>query len=170
MHPPHLSKKEEQEEEEVAEYVEMRQDKMRRSEAGGEEFKLAPFFKINVLRMLMTGRTKEHVDLCEASRDTTNAAKSYEGILCEAKTTRGGASWIVQQRRRCNREAIPWTLELSEAGVGTTTSAEDTIKKVCCWLQRQISAQRQKQIRMLQLRLAEPFLKGVPLPATKNEK
>ena len=42
-------------EEELAEHVEMWQDKMRRLEAHGEECKLAPAFKINALRMLMAG-------------------------------------------------------------------------------------------------------------------
>ena len=46
-------------EEELAEYVEMWQDKMRRLEAHGDEYKLAPVFKTNALRMLMTGKAKE---------------------------------------------------------------------------------------------------------------
>ena len=52
-----------QKQEELAEHVEMRQDKMRRLEAHGEEFKLAPLFKISALRMLMTGKAKEYFDL-----------------------------------------------------------------------------------------------------------
>ncbi len=43
-------------EEELAEHVEMWQDKMRRLAAHGEECKLAPVFKINALRVLMIGR------------------------------------------------------------------------------------------------------------------
>ncbi len=43
-------------EEELAEHVEMWQDKTRRLEAHGEEYKLAPAFKINTLCMLMTKR------------------------------------------------------------------------------------------------------------------
>ncbi len=46
-------------EEEFAERVEMWQDKMRRLEAHGDEYKLAPVFKINALRMLMTGKAKD---------------------------------------------------------------------------------------------------------------
>ncbi len=42
-------------EEELAEHVEMWQDKMRRLEAHGDVYKLAPEFKIDSLRMLMTG-------------------------------------------------------------------------------------------------------------------
>ncbi len=45
-------------EEGVADHVEMWQDKMRRLEAHGEEFKLAPSCKSNALRMLMTGKAK----------------------------------------------------------------------------------------------------------------
>ncbi len=44
-------------EEDLAEHVEMWQDKMRRLEAHGEEFKLAPVFKINALRTLMIGKS-----------------------------------------------------------------------------------------------------------------
>ncbi len=43
-------------EEELAEYAEMWQDNMRRLEVHGEEFKFAPLFKINALRMLETGQ------------------------------------------------------------------------------------------------------------------
>ncbi len=53
MHPSPSKK-----EEELAEYVGMWQDKMRGLEAHGEEFKLAPLFKINSLRTLMTGKAK----------------------------------------------------------------------------------------------------------------
>ncbi len=44
-------------EEDLAEHVDMWRDKMRRLEAHGEEFKLAPVFKINALRTLMIGRS-----------------------------------------------------------------------------------------------------------------
>ncbi len=64
-------------EEDLAEHVEMRQDKLRRLAAHGEEFKLAPLFRINALRMLMTGKAKEYFDLWEADHDTTNAKKTY---------------------------------------------------------------------------------------------
>ncbi len=47
---------------ELAEYLELWQDKMRRLEAHEEEFKLAPVFEICVLRMLMTGEAKDHFD------------------------------------------------------------------------------------------------------------
>ena len=62
MHPDPPKK-----EEELAEYVEMWQDKMRGLEAHGDEFKWAPVFKINALRMLMTGKVKEYFDIWEAS-------------------------------------------------------------------------------------------------------
>ncbi len=58
MHPSPLEK-----EEELAEYLEVWQEKMRRLEAHGGEFKLATLFKINALRMLMTGKAKEYLDL-----------------------------------------------------------------------------------------------------------
>ncbi len=65
--------------------MEMRQDKMRRLEAHGEEYKLAPAFKINTLRMLMTGKAKEYFDVWEADRDAVGAAKSYEELLAKVK-------------------------------------------------------------------------------------
>ncbi len=46
-------------EEELAERVKMWQDEMGRLEAQGDEFKLAPVFKINALRMLVAGKAKE---------------------------------------------------------------------------------------------------------------
>ncbi len=72
-------------EKELAEHVEMWQDEMRRLEAHGEEYKLAPVFKLNVLRMPITGKAKEYFDLWEADRDPTEAAKSYEELLNKVK-------------------------------------------------------------------------------------
>ncbi len=46
-------------EEELAENVEIWQDKMRRLEAHGAEYKLAPVFKIIALGMPMIGKAKE---------------------------------------------------------------------------------------------------------------
>ena len=68
-------------EEELAEYVEMWQGKMRRLEAHGEELKLAPFFNINALSIVMAGNAKEYFDLWEGDRDTMEVAKSYEELL-----------------------------------------------------------------------------------------
>ena len=61
------------------------QDKMKRLEAHGAEYKLAPVFKINALRMLMIGKAKEYFDLWEADRDPTDAAKTYEELLKKVK-------------------------------------------------------------------------------------
>ena len=72
-------------EEELAEHVDMWQDKMERLGAHGDEHKLAPVFKINALRMLMTGKAKEYFDLWEGDRDQTDAAKSYEELLNKVK-------------------------------------------------------------------------------------
>ncbi len=44
-------------EEELAEHVEMWQDKMRRLEGHGDEFKMPPVYKANAFRMMMTGKT-----------------------------------------------------------------------------------------------------------------
>ena len=58
---------------------------MRRQEANGDECKLTLPFKINALRMLMTGKAKEYFDLWEAHREPTDAAKSYEELLHKVK-------------------------------------------------------------------------------------
>ncbi len=60
-------------------------DKIRRLEAHGEEFKLAPLFKINALRMLMTAKAKEYFDLWEADHGPTYAKKTYEELLNKVK-------------------------------------------------------------------------------------
>ena len=54
MHPEPAKK-----EEDLAEAVESWQDKLRRLENHGDEYKLPPVFKINALRLLMTGKAKE---------------------------------------------------------------------------------------------------------------
>jgi hypothetical protein len=72
-------------EEELAERVEMWQDKMRRLEAHGEEYKLASACTINALRMRMIGKAKGYFDLWEADRDPTDAAKTYEDLLNRVK-------------------------------------------------------------------------------------
>ncbi len=46
---------------------------------------MAPVFKINALRMLMTGKAKEHFDLWEGDRYTTDALKSHEELLNKVK-------------------------------------------------------------------------------------
>ncbi len=56
-------------EEELAEHVAVWQDKMRRLEAHGDEFKMPPGNKVNAFRMLMTGKAKRSFDLWEADRD-----------------------------------------------------------------------------------------------------
>ena len=52
-----------QREEKLADHVEMWQDKIRRLEARGEEYKLAPVFKINALSMLMINKARGYFDL-----------------------------------------------------------------------------------------------------------
>ncbi len=54
---------------------------MRRLKVHGEEFKLAPLFKINALRMLMTGQAKEYFELWEADHDPTNTKKTDEDLV-----------------------------------------------------------------------------------------
>ncbi len=71
--------------EELADHVQIWQDKMRRWEAHGDEFKLAPVFKFNALRMLLPGKAKEYLDLWEVDRDTTDQAKSYEELWAKVK-------------------------------------------------------------------------------------
>ncbi len=71
-------------EEELAEYMEMWQDKMRRLEAHGEEFELAPLFKISASRMLMTGKAKKYFDLW--GRITTPPARRRRTRSCSTRS------------------------------------------------------------------------------------
>ncbi len=63
----------------------MWQGKRRKLEAHGDEFKLAPVFKINVSRMLMSSKAKEYFGIREAGRDAIQAAKSYKELLSKVK-------------------------------------------------------------------------------------
>jgi hypothetical protein len=73
-------------EEDLAEHVEMWQDKMRRLKAHGDEvFKMAPVHKVSAFRMLMTSKAKEYFDQWEADRDNTDPAKLYEELLTKVK-------------------------------------------------------------------------------------
>ncbi len=57
----------------------MWQDRMRRLEAHGDEFKVPPACKVHAFRMLMAAKAREYFDLQEADRDNADPAKSYEG-------------------------------------------------------------------------------------------
>ncbi len=70
-------------EEEFAEHEEMWQDEMRRQEAHGDELKLAAVLKVNVLRMLLTGKAKEHLDLWEAHRDEQRVVEQSQRLFEE---------------------------------------------------------------------------------------
>ncbi len=72
-------------EEELPEHVEMWQDKMRRLEAHGDEFKMPPAYKVNALRTFMAGKAKESFDLWEADRDNADPAKSYGDLVTKVK-------------------------------------------------------------------------------------
>ncbi len=93
-------------EEDSAEHVEMWQDKMRRLEAHGEEFKSAPLFKINALRMFMTGIAEEYFDLREADHDPTYAKKTYDELLVKDYARRRKLTQT--PRRGCSKEETPW--------------------------------------------------------------
>ena len=72
-------------EEELAEAIDQWLDKLKRLELHGKEYELPPVFKMNALRMLMTGKAKEYFDMWEADRDPTDAAKSYDELLNKVK-------------------------------------------------------------------------------------
>ncbi len=61
-------------EEELADHTEMWKDRMKRLEAHGEEFQLAPLYNINALGMFISTSW-------EADHDPTNAAKAYGELL-----------------------------------------------------------------------------------------
>ena len=106
MHPSLPKKKEE-----LTEYVEMWLGRVRRLEAHGEKYKLATVFKINALRMLMTGEAKEYSDLWEADRDTMDAAKSYEELLAKVKDYSWRRKFDSSFEERCSTGVTPWMLE-----------------------------------------------------------
>ena len=56
-------------EEDLAEAVDSWLDRMRRLELHGSDYRLPPLFKINALRMLMTGKAKEYFDMWESECD-----------------------------------------------------------------------------------------------------
>ncbi len=68
-------------EEELTEHIEMWQDKMGRREAHGEEYKLPPVFKINALRMLMVGMTKEYFDLWGGGPGPHRRGQDLRGLV-----------------------------------------------------------------------------------------
>ncbi len=98
-------------EEELAEHVDMRQDDVRRLEADGDELKLAPIFKISALRMLTTGKAKEHFDLWELDRDTADPAKAYQQLLGKVQnySRRSQMDNYFRKRKMCSTEEIPRT-------------------------------------------------------------
>ena len=65
----------------------------RQDEAHGEEFKLAPVFKINAVRMLRKRTSREYFDLWESDGDKTDTAKTYGELfkinqgLCQKEET-----------------------------------------------------------------------------------
>ncbi len=91
-------------EEELAGHVEMWHDKIGRLAAHGEEYKLAPVFKISALRMLMTGKAKEHFDHggCQVVRGAVSesqgllAAEKLDSSVKEQMQHRGDP-WMLQQ-------------------------------------------------------------------------
>ena len=80
MHPEAPKK-----EDDLAEFIDARVDKLRRLESHGEEYKLAAVFKINALMMLTTGKAREYFDLWEADSGKADAAKSYTALLNKLK-------------------------------------------------------------------------------------
>ncbi len=58
---------------------------MRRLEAHGDEFKQAPVFKINTLRTLVIGKSKEYFDLWEADKDRKDPSKVVRGLVDQGK-------------------------------------------------------------------------------------
>ncbi len=85
----------------------MSQDKMRSLEAHGEEFKLAPLFKINASRMMMTGKAKEYFDLREADHDPTHAKKRYEELLNKFKSYAGRRKLDITVKERMQQGGDP---------------------------------------------------------------
>ncbi len=92
-------------EEELAKHVEMWQDKMRRLEAHGDEFKLAPIFEIR-------------------------PGNSYEELLTKVKDYSRRRQLDSSAKVQRSAEEIPLTQEPSAHGVGAKTLAENATKEI----------------------------------------
>ncbi len=103
----------------------MWQDKMRRLEGHGDECKLALVFKINDLRMLMTGKSKEYFDLWEADHDHTDAAEADGELLNKAKDQ------TTPLKITCSKEVTPWNSEQLAAGVSMEIPGASTTTTEC---------------------------------------
>jgi hypothetical protein len=79
MH-PELPKKEE----DLAEAVDNRVEKVRRLEAHGSKYALAAVFKVTALRCLMVGKAKEYFELWESEHEADEAG-GFEDILNKVK-------------------------------------------------------------------------------------
>ncbi len=58
---------------------------MRRLAAHRAEFQAAPVYQVNAMVMVIVGKPKGFVKICEADRDTTDGAKLCEEIRCNVK-------------------------------------------------------------------------------------
>ena len=72
---------------ELADGIDQWLDKVKRLEARGSRYKLPALYKVNALRMLMTGKAKEYFDLWEVDVDTTDSCKAFEDLLAKVKDT-----------------------------------------------------------------------------------
>ncbi len=88
--------------------MEMWQNKMKRLETDGDDFKPAPVCKISAFRLLMTGRAKEYFDLWEADRGTTDPGKSYEELLAKVKDYSRRRELGSSGKEKRITEEIPW--------------------------------------------------------------
>ncbi len=95
-------------EEELADHVEMWQEKVRRLEAHVDEYRLAPAYMINAsgFRIYMAGKAKEYFDLWEVDWHHTDAARLYEELLNNVKKYIRTSKMDTHLVRACSTAAI----------------------------------------------------------------
>jgi hypothetical protein len=78
-------------------------------EANGEEFQLAPVYKINAVRMLMMGKANMYFDIWEADSNIIDAAKSYEELLAKVRDSVTRRKLDTTSHKTSSMEAARWT-------------------------------------------------------------
>ena len=69
----------------LAESIEAWRDKMARLEAHGDDYKMAPVFKINALKSLMVGRGKDLFEVWETAENAAHDEDFFQEVLAKAE-------------------------------------------------------------------------------------
>ena len=69
----------------LADAIEAWYDKMTRLETHGNDYKMAPIFKVNALKFLMVGRSKDFFEIWETEGGSAHDEDFFKDLLCKAK-------------------------------------------------------------------------------------